>query len=270
LGLTVRLQPDKPLRQQAGSPGYWAPEVASRAGTYVVSDLWSWGVLLYEMLAGARPRLPCDATRKEWSPFSSDSAALAADPSAVMVVGVPFDEAVFGASARDLLSRVLEPDPRRRLGATRGAAEVREHPFFKGLDWERLEALELEPLFKPADRTVHAPALDQVSVAEDKEVEAVELTAEDQAKYADFEYVSLRAVQHEFLSILVSKEEKRREEAAARRRRVQAQAQAAAAKIKAAAAAPSDSSDAQTGAAVSLPPTIMSAKGKRGVCCVVS
>jgi protein-serine/threonine kinase len=36
-----------------------------------------------------------------------------------------------------------------RLGAKRGAAELKEHPFFKAIDWERLYRKEITPPFKP-------------------------------------------------------------------------------------------------------------------------
>lgn len=35
----------------------------------------------------------------------------------------------------DLLSKLLEKDPRKRLGAN-GAKEVMEHRWFKNLNWE--------------------------------------------------------------------------------------------------------------------------------------
>jgi serine/threonine protein kinase len=39
--------------------------------------------------------------------------------------------------ARDLIDRLLTEDPHQRLGA-RGAAEVKQHSFFKDIDWNTL------------------------------------------------------------------------------------------------------------------------------------
>lgn len=37
--------------------------------------------------------------------------------------------------AKDLIKKLLSRDPSKRLGSERDAAEVREHPFFEGVDW---------------------------------------------------------------------------------------------------------------------------------------
>ena len=37
--------------------------------------------------------------------------------------------------ARDLIERLLVKDPRRRLGCTKGATEIKRHPFFDGIKW---------------------------------------------------------------------------------------------------------------------------------------
>jgi len=40
--------------------------------------------------------------------------------------------------AKDLLSRLLSRNPARRLGASEGAEEVKSHPFFADVDWEKV------------------------------------------------------------------------------------------------------------------------------------
>ena len=37
--------------------------------------------------------------------------------------------------ARDLIERLLMKDPRRRLGCTKGATEIKRHSFFDGIKW---------------------------------------------------------------------------------------------------------------------------------------
>jgi len=70
LGLTVKLPVGQLLRHVAGTAGYWAPEVVSRTATLPWSDLWGWGVMLYEMLCGNRPRCRCRKGTEDWCPFS--------------------------------------------------------------------------------------------------------------------------------------------------------------------------------------------------------
>jgi serum/glucocorticoid-regulated kinase 2 len=52
------------------------------------------------------------------------------------------------AAARDLLTRLLDRDPERRLGAN-GAAEIKAHHFFSNIDWRKLLQRKYEPSFRP-------------------------------------------------------------------------------------------------------------------------
>ena len=38
----------------------------------------------------------------------------------------------------DLMSKLLEKDPMKRLGTKLGAVEVRSHPFFRETDWDEV------------------------------------------------------------------------------------------------------------------------------------
>lgn len=51
-------------------------------------------------------------------------------------------------AARDLLTRLLDRDPQRRLGAN-GAAEIKSHHFFTNIDWRKLLQRKYEPSFRP-------------------------------------------------------------------------------------------------------------------------
>ena len=48
-----------------------------------------------------------------------------------------------------LTPQLLNRNPKHRLGAQRDAAELKEHPFFKLIDWVALAAREVSPPFKP-------------------------------------------------------------------------------------------------------------------------
>ena len=43
----------------------------------------------------------------------------------------------------------MNRNPKHRLGAHRDAAELKEHPFFKTIDWEALSRKQVTPPFKP-------------------------------------------------------------------------------------------------------------------------
>ena len=45
--------------------------------------------------------------------------------------------------------QLLNRNPKHRLGAQRDAAELKEHPFFKSIDWDALALKQVTPPFKP-------------------------------------------------------------------------------------------------------------------------
>ena len=45
--------------------------------------------------------------------------------------------------------QLLERDTERRLGFVEETSPIRDHPFFRDIDWVALEAKKLEPPFKP-------------------------------------------------------------------------------------------------------------------------
>nr|GEX07403.1 serine/threonine-protein kinase UCN-like [Tanacetum cinerariifolium] len=49
----------------------------------------------------------------------------------------------------DLITKLLDKEPTRRLGYARGACEIQEHPFFDGLRWDMLTEV-LRPPFIPS------------------------------------------------------------------------------------------------------------------------
>ncbi|PQE18134.1 Serine threonine- kinase gad8 protein [Rutstroemia sp. NJR-2017a BBW] len=55
-------------------------------------------------------------------------------------------------TAQDLLTKLLKRNPEQRLG-TNGASEIKNHPFFHGIDWHKLLQRKYEPTFKPNDIT---------------------------------------------------------------------------------------------------------------------
>lgn len=99
-------------------------------------DWWAVGVLVYEMAYGRT--LFNGKNRKET--FQN-----------VLLKDVEFA----GDSRRrlpeltDLISRLLERDPRKRLGYQGGADEVRAHPFFAGVAWDMLDVVSRPPYIPP-------------------------------------------------------------------------------------------------------------------------
>ena len=104
-----------------GTPDFMAPEVVRGSGHTRLADVWSWGVLAYELVAGKPPF--CE----RGAPPSAVYAAVLSHPT---VPDVPHASQQFG----DLTHAVLVEDPARRLGAG-GWEEVKQHAWFRELDW---------------------------------------------------------------------------------------------------------------------------------------
>lgn len=115
-----------------GTDEYVAPEVVRGDGHEFAVDWWALGVLLYEMLYGATPFR--GKNRKET--FRN-------------VVARPPEFVGKQTALTDLIGRLLEKEPTRRLGYQRGAAGVKEHEFFRGLRWDLLTDV-LRPPFLPS------------------------------------------------------------------------------------------------------------------------
>jgi hypothetical protein len=89
-------------------------------------------------------------------------------------------------SARSILTGLLTRDPAQRLGVN-GADEIKRHPFFEKIDWQRLAQKKIQPPFKPSVRSpVDVSNFDTVFTAEqplDSVVEGSQLSQTVQAQF---------------------------------------------------------------------------------------
>ncbi|KAJ2773381.1 hypothetical protein IWQ57_001321 [Coemansia nantahalensis] len=108
-----------------GTPAYMAPEVLESSVSYDLSiDWWSLGVLLYEMLTGEVP-------------FKGKAPPQIAKNIAKMKVYYPN---YITPDAKDLIIRLLRKQPAKRIGyGPRGVENIKNHRFFRKIDWVRLE-----------------------------------------------------------------------------------------------------------------------------------
>ena len=112
-----------------GTPEYLAPEILFEKEYGIEVDWWSLGVIIYEMLSGYLPFkiLPDEKITKNvyknkikiFKHFSSD--------------------------AKDLVMKLLEYNPKKRIGYH----QIINHPFFKDINWDKIEKKEIFPPFLP-------------------------------------------------------------------------------------------------------------------------
>ena len=67
------------------------------------------------------------------------------------IVTKPIDlKGNFSVEAKSLLTGLLSKDPQKRIGSGEGdASEIKSHPWFSGIEWQKLESKELYPPYKP-------------------------------------------------------------------------------------------------------------------------
>ncbi|CAL5416477.1 unnamed protein product [Camellia sinensis] len=107
-----------------GTPDYIAPEVLLKKGYGMECDWWSLGAIMYEMLVG-------------YPPFYSDEPMSTCRKIVNWRTHLKFpEEAKLSPEAKDLISKLL-CNVDQRLG-TKGAYEIKAHPWFRGIEWEKL------------------------------------------------------------------------------------------------------------------------------------
>lgn len=104
-----------------GTHEYLAPEIIKGEGHGSAVDWWTFGVFLYELLYGKTPFRG-----------AGNEETLAN----VVLLNIRFpDNPIVSFQARDLIRGLLVKEPENRLGTETGAAEIKRHPFFDGLNW---------------------------------------------------------------------------------------------------------------------------------------
>ncbi|KAK7277157.1 hypothetical protein RIF29_18308 [Crotalaria pallida] len=104
-----------------GTHEYLAPEIIKGEGHGSAVDWWTFGIFLHELLYGKTP-----------FKGSGNRATL------FNVVGqqLKFPESpATSYASRDLIRGLLVKEPQNRLGVKRGATEIKQHPFFEGVNW---------------------------------------------------------------------------------------------------------------------------------------
>lgn len=117
-----------------GTPEYLAPEILMQKGHGKPVDWWCLGILIYEMLVGI-------------DPFSDE------DPMSVyqnILRGKIKFPSNFDADAKSLVKHLLVADLAKRYGNLKGGVgDIKDHRWFKPLDWSALLRRAIKPIFVP-------------------------------------------------------------------------------------------------------------------------
>lgn len=131
---------DRTITDISGTAIYQAPEILADRGHGRVVDYWALGVLAHVILTG-RPPFAAGGDRRElYHLIQTKDLDLDSDERLKDV----------SAEGRDLIRRLLERDPSKRLGSEdEEQIAIRTHPFFQGIDWSALLRFEVAPPLEP-------------------------------------------------------------------------------------------------------------------------
>ncbi|XP_034781829.1 G protein-coupled receptor kinase 5-like isoform X5 [Acipenser ruthenus] len=173
LGLAIKIPAGETIRGRVGTVGYMAPEVLNNQRYTTCPDYWGLGCLIYEMIAG---QSPFRGRKEKVKRDEVDKRVLESEE-------VYSDK--FSEEAKSVCKALLTKDPKERLGCKgESALEVKRHPFFKSIDFKRLEAGILQPPFVPDPRAVYCK--DVLDIEQFSTVKGVNLDQTDDDFYSKF------------------------------------------------------------------------------------
>ncbi|CAH2297142.1 serine threonine- kinase N2 [Pelobates cultripes] len=125
-------------RSFRGTRAYMAPEILNREPYGRSVDWWSLGVVIYRMLFGMSP---FDLKKYTYTYYMNSS-------------DIEFPTSASETSI-SIIQQLLTSDPEVRLGGgERNAEDVKNHNFFKSIDWTALIEKQMEPPFVPTIQDV--------------------------------------------------------------------------------------------------------------------
>lgn len=128
-------EPMRASNSFVGTEEYIAPEIITGAGHTSAVDWWALGILLYEMLYGYTPFRGKTRQKTFTNVLHKDLKFPGSIPASLQ--------------AKQLMYRLLHRDPKSRLGSREGANEVKNHPFFRGVNWALIRGMKPPELDAP-------------------------------------------------------------------------------------------------------------------------
>nr|AML77584.1 putative LOV domain-containing protein [Masdevallia yungasensis] len=132
-------EPSTQSNSFVGTEEYIAPEIITGAAHSSAIDWWALGILLYEMLYGRSPF----RGKNRQKTFANILYKDLTFPSSIPV----------SLAARQLINGLLRRDPVNRLGSNIGANEIKQHPFFRDINWPLIRCMSIPELDAPLQLT---------------------------------------------------------------------------------------------------------------------
>ncbi|CAL9046221.1 unnamed protein product [Musa banksii] len=133
-GLAKEFDENTRSNSLCGTLEYMAPEIVLGKGHDKAADWWSVGILLFEMLTGKPPFFSSNREKMQQKIMREK-------------IKLP---AYLSSEAHSLLKGLLQKEASKRLGSGPGGSnEIKNHKWFKSINWRKLEAREILPSFRP-------------------------------------------------------------------------------------------------------------------------
>ena len=134
-GMAKKLKDEEKAMSFCGTPEYLAPEIITMEGHDKNADWWSFGILLFEMLCGLPP-FYVENLDKMYEMIKSSA--------------VKFPKRIsLSEDAKDVIRKLLEKNPKKRLGSQNGIEEIKKHPFFASIDFDLIVQKKIPAPFIP-------------------------------------------------------------------------------------------------------------------------
>eukprot|EP01083_Nonionella_stella_P053971 142613_1 len=158
------------LSERAGTKIYMSPEQLLKKEYSFSADIWSLGATLCELMTGKKPFKNKDHILNHKPRYARE----------------------LSKHAKSLLKGLLKKDASERLGCGRnGLKEIKEHPFFKGVNWRARYNKEVEPPYKPPENQANCDPremMEELLAVPTGDSKPRKLTDLEQKKFANFEF----------------------------------------------------------------------------------
>jgi CRP-like cAMP-binding protein len=136
-GFTTHLKKNEKSYTMCGTPNYLPPEIIKNIGHGAPADNWSLGILIYEVVQGENPFYyeGLDQVSLFHAICNEDY--------------YPLPEDKISGDLEDLIDRLLEKNPSKRLGTFR-EKDIITHPWFAEVDIRKMRRKELQAPWVPA------------------------------------------------------------------------------------------------------------------------
>ena len=177
-GLVKKVKNGERSNSFCGTPEYLAPEIIK--GEYYDKnvDWWSLGIIIYEMICGIPP-FYLRNLQKMYELIKNEK--------------IKFDKKyLVSKDAKDLITKLLEKNVENRLCSHNGIEEIKNHPFFKSINFDELIKKQIEAPYIPTIRnSTDVRNFDELFTNEKLEMSTIaskniDLVKENQYKFDKF------------------------------------------------------------------------------------